>query len=638
MARTRIAYGPTEALAGQVLEQAEIVKDSSSGLTAIADGETVFENLDPIATRSVAFNRQNHTGTQDSDTVTYSGRDLTERLSEFVSVMDYGAAADGVTDDTTAFQNATSTGKPVYVPRGVYFLSAPVTYTGRVIWSGEGPASTIISDTDVLVCTTGTGSRIDNITLVNKTTPWTIQRDPNNWSAIPTVVQSNDGYQPTVNDGDVWPSLSPAQQSQDIGPKLKFVGNSSDIIVSRIYGRFVSVLIFDAVNSYIRDSEYHGGKNFAAGALFWNIDGQVGSGNSIENSTIYKSSYSNAAFARNKDGFVRGCLFSLQGESGVKTWQNEVNGIDARCTNIEISDTTVLYGYFDGFDLSANYPHNPASNPVSRHTVRNVKAIGCRQTGYFGDGKSNTIENAEAINCGLSGYKLTYDNCFLKNCKGTNNNKSNAPSGEHEMNIIGDGNTIQDCPLEHFSAFGGCMYAPGANTLQNCSYKGGDFFLGNPGSIVAIASGNTAATGARVNQTVPGGVRQTDALFSGFKLYSEKTEINIVTFDLHPRSHQVANPSGTVRGILVLGESGNELGFSQLTHTRNGTLIDGLTVVGKNGGATWLEMRAPATAPDANATPLNGIVSPWIDESGNNIKFQVKYSNGTVKTATLALT
>lgn len=55
--------------------------------------------------------------------------------------------------------------------------------------------------------------------------------------------------------------------------------------------------------------------------------------------------------------------------------------------------------------------------------------------------------------------------------------------------------------------------------------------------------------------------------------------------------------------------------------------------VGEGGGRAVLG--APASA---GATLFNGSISFYLDESGNNLKVEVKYSGGTTKTGTLALT
>jgi len=58
---------------------------------------------------------------------------------DFVSVKDFGAVGDGVTDDLTAFQNAilavSQSGK-IYIPQGTYFLSSTLVVTRRIAFVG----------------------------------------------------------------------------------------------------------------------------------------------------------------------------------------------------------------------------------------------------------------------------------------------------------------------------------------------------------------------------------------------------------------------------------------------------------------------------------------------------------------------
>ena len=58
----------------------------------------------------------------------------------FVSVFDYGAVGNGETDDTAALQAALDTGKKVFIPDGVYNISAPITGTNSI----RGDRNTVI--------------------------------------------------------------------------------------------------------------------------------------------------------------------------------------------------------------------------------------------------------------------------------------------------------------------------------------------------------------------------------------------------------------------------------------------------------------------------------------------------------------
>ena len=58
-------------------------------------------------------------------------RSIQNKLSDYISVKDFGAVGDGTTDDTTAIQNAinslSSTGGSVYFPTGQYLISTTLT-------------------------------------------------------------------------------------------------------------------------------------------------------------------------------------------------------------------------------------------------------------------------------------------------------------------------------------------------------------------------------------------------------------------------------------------------------------------------------------------------------------------------------
>lgn len=77
-------------------------------------------------------------------------RTLRAKLQELVSVQDFGAVGDGVTDDTVAFQNADASGSYINVPAGTYVVTAPVagtfyTTSGGVSIIGGGSVTILSS-------------------------------------------------------------------------------------------------------------------------------------------------------------------------------------------------------------------------------------------------------------------------------------------------------------------------------------------------------------------------------------------------------------------------------------------------------------------------------------------------------------
>lgn len=74
--------------------------------------------------------------------------DVQSKLREFVSVKDFGAIGDGVTDDTAAIQAALNSGATtVYFPEGTYNVSSPVMINSYTKMYGDG-MDTIIQKTN----------------------------------------------------------------------------------------------------------------------------------------------------------------------------------------------------------------------------------------------------------------------------------------------------------------------------------------------------------------------------------------------------------------------------------------------------------------------------------------------------------
>ena len=71
-------------------------------------------------------------------------RTLDSKLSDFISVKDFGAVGDGVTNDTNAIQAALNSGAiHVYVPKGTYKTTATLYIPTKVSFEGAGKDSVI---------------------------------------------------------------------------------------------------------------------------------------------------------------------------------------------------------------------------------------------------------------------------------------------------------------------------------------------------------------------------------------------------------------------------------------------------------------------------------------------------------------
>ena len=66
-----------------------------------------------------------------------------DKFSDLISVKDFGASGDGLTDDTNAFINALSAADSVFVPQGEYLVTASITLGERKTLIGAGQRSVI---------------------------------------------------------------------------------------------------------------------------------------------------------------------------------------------------------------------------------------------------------------------------------------------------------------------------------------------------------------------------------------------------------------------------------------------------------------------------------------------------------------
>ena len=66
-----------------------------------------------------------------------------DKFSDMVSIKDFGAVGDGLSDDTLAIQQALSSHQSVFVPNGTYLVSSPIVLNHRQTMIGAGQSAVI---------------------------------------------------------------------------------------------------------------------------------------------------------------------------------------------------------------------------------------------------------------------------------------------------------------------------------------------------------------------------------------------------------------------------------------------------------------------------------------------------------------
>lgn len=534
-----------------------------------------------------------------------------------VNVKDFGADPTGLTDSSTAVQNATNTGKAVFFPAGTYKVSG-ITYTGQVIWFSNGDA-TLLSDSTVLTVTSGTNSLIDNINLENITAPWIIYRNPATW-ATPTVTQSNgDGYQPTVNDTDIWSSLTTAQQNQDIGPKIVFSGNASHIQISRIKGRFVSVLINDAQYSVVSDCDFRAGKNNLGGVVFWNVGNQQGEYNSAINNKITYASFNGIVFGGNYDGIVQGNQIYSVGESGIKTYQNTTGAFDNRCYRMTVSNNQVLWSYYDGFDITSDYPQTGTID--SRHLVFGNDSYGNHGVGFYLEGKYNLITSNKSRSNYYDAYRGWLNYSSFSNNFAYNNNTSNN-SGRNQITIDGSSNLIISNKIDQVVANGYALYATGTNVTDSNYGVNGVNFFGNAGSINSVTENNVDnSTGLLTTQAFTFGFYNNGSVLQHYTLSDAVTGGlgNLSSRIIGSTSAFTTTPTGSdsttafAAGAKIGSGSTNTLYFNTAAQTT--VYFQGIATVVNNTTGTGITVAAGVSSININGVTRNRVCLQFYNAS-----------------------
>ncbi|TCD01964.1 hypothetical protein EZ449_19395 [Pedobacter frigidisoli] len=397
---------------------------------------------------------------------------------DFVNVRSYGAKGNALIDDYLAIQRAINTGKKVYFPKGRYKVSKTIRYKGRIYLYGEGIDSVIMGDGLVLSISNGSYSQIKNISFENIKIPTLLIRNVSNLhSFVIKAAYSGKGYQPTINDLDAWDRLDSSIKNQKIGPHIFFEKDSKRIVISNINGKFLSIQINNSCDSKIQNCIIRGNNNVFGAIVFCNL-GNYGLRNVSENNIVENSSYSGIVFIGNKAGLIKANQSNMNGESGIKLYQNTLDGFDASCYGMTIVNNTCNYNFYDGFDLQSNYPRNGKGKIF--HIVKKNSANFNFRTGYITEGIGLRFEFNSAKGNFDSGLNAFNSQSYFRSNYFKNNNRSNTTIGVHQMAFnIGEKNVIENNYIEQISKVGYSIYdESGKSVIRNNRIPNGTAFSG----------------------------------------------------------------------------------------------------------------------------------------------------------------
>lgn len=127
------------------------------------------------------------------------------RLTDAVSVKDFGAVGDGVADDTAAIQAALNAGMArVVVPAGMYRVTAKLIVPSNITLSGDGVASVIrlgnAANTYMFENSGHTGGSNENITFENLCLDGNVANQTNNGTANKHIIRFKTVARLTVRD------------------------------------------------------------------------------------------------------------------------------------------------------------------------------------------------------------------------------------------------------------------------------------------------------------------------------------------------------------------------------------------------------------------------------------------------------
>lgn len=352
------------------------------------------------------------------------------------------------TDNTTSFQAAYNSMKPLFLPPGNFLMTGTVQGKTPLVLEGSGEQSTIIDDGTVFHLYEGGPSLIDNFRMqaATRLTPVAASDFPTPYAGTPiTLDRIGDGigYQPQLQDQDVWPRVSKQQRSQQIGPNI--LAASDETHIYRITGNLISILLFDVQFSEVALCDFRGGKNFVAGIALWHTphDGRVNRFDAIHDNHVQYASYNGIAWAAAERISVIQNRTEDNGESGLKNYSTQGDG--TYDTDVQVIGNQTEHNHYDGLDLSEDYPHKN-QHRASSIASGNTSNFNDR-TGTYADGLGWTLSRNRFEGNGLSGMSLDVSDSIISgNILDSNNMLHERFS--HQM-LIGTSTRSRNNLIEH---------------------------------------------------------------------------------------------------------------------------------------------------------------------------------------------
>ena len=404
------------------------------------------------------------------------------------------------TENTSALQAAYESGKPLFLPPGKYLMTDTVKGATPLFLTGSGQQSTIIDDQTVFEVRGSVGHFLDNFRMeaATKLTALPPSSFPTPHAGTPVAVDrigAGIGYQPELQDLDIWAKVSKAQRAQQIGPSLILSADGTHIY--RITGNLVSILLFDVQFSEVALCDFRAGKNFAGGIVFWHTpnDGRVNRQDRIHDNSVRYPSYSGIVWTASQRVSVIHNQTEYGGETGLKNYATQGDGTYNNYA--EVVANTSRHNHYDGLDLSENYPH---TNTQRASSVVSGNTSCCNdRTGAYVDGLGWTLVDNVFENNGLSGISADVSDSVISRNTLRNNNSLHQPNAHQILlspGIPSKNNVIEHNRIVGAATAGAAMkwsQASTGNKITDNRAKGGAVF--NFGSPPAESRSNSDSRG-----------------------------------------------------------------------------------------------------------------------------------------------